>query len=79
MKIQVAGPGCGRCKATEKIVREVCSELNLQADIEHVYDVKAYIKLGVRLTPAVVVNGKVIFSGKVPTAEELKQLLSDAV
>jgi small redox-active disulfide protein 2 len=76
MKIQVAGPGCGRCKATEKIVQEVCSELNLQADIEHVYDVKEYVKLGVRLTPAIVVDGKVIFSGKVPTEEELKQLLS---
>ena len=78
MKIQVAGPGCGRCKATEKLVQEVCSELNLQADIEHVYDVKEYVKLGVRLTPAVIVHGKVITSGKVPTAEELKELLSDA-
>ena len=78
MKIQVAGPGCGRCKATEKIVQEVCSEMKLEADIEHVYDVKEYIQLGVRLTPAVVVDGKVIFSGKVPTAEELKALLSEA-
>jgi len=76
MKIQVAGPGCARCNATEKIVQEVCSELNLPADIEHVYDVKEYAKLGVRLTPAIVVDGKVIFSGKVPTSEELKQLLS---
>ena len=78
MKIQVAGPGCGRCKATEKLVQEACSELGIQADIEHVYDVKAYVKLGVRLTPAVVVDGKVVFSGKVPTAEELKELLSEA-
>jgi small redox-active disulfide protein 2 len=78
MKIQVAGPGCGRCKATEKLVQEVCAELKLEADIEHVYDVKAYIKLGVRLTPAVILDGKVIISGKVPTAGELKQLLSEA-
>ena len=78
MKIQVGGPGCGRCKATEKIVQEVCAEMKLEADIEHVYDVKEYIKLGVRLTPAVIVDGKVIISGKVPTAEELKELLSDA-
>ena len=79
MKIQVAGPGCGRCKATEKIVQEVCLDLNIRADIEHVYDVKAYIKLGVRLTPAVVVDGKVIFSGKVPTAGELRELLSGTI
>jgi len=78
MKIQVAGPGCGRCKATEKVVQEVCAEINLKADIEHLYDVKAYIKLGVRLTPAVIVDGKVITSGKVPTAEELRELLSEA-
>ena len=76
MKIQVAGPGCARCQATEKIVREVCKALNLEAEIEHAYDVKEYVKLGIRLTPAVVVDGKIILSGKVPGFEELKDVLS---
>ncbi len=77
MKIQVAGPGCPRCHATEKNVRDACAEMNLAADISHVYDVKEYAKLGVRITPAVIVDGKVVISGKVPTVEELKKLLSE--
>jgi len=77
MKIQIAGPGCPRCQATEKNVINACAELNLPANISHVYDVKEYAKLGVMMTPAVIVNGKVIISGKVPTVQELKRLLSE--
>lgn len=76
MKIQVAGPGCPRCQTTERNVINACAELNLDADISHVYDPKQYVALGVRLTPAVIVDGKVVVSGKVPTVEELKSLLS---
>lgn len=75
MKIQVAGPGCGRCQATEKNVRDAVQELNLAADVSHVFDVREYAKLGVRLTPAVIVDGKIVCSGKVPTVEEVKSLL----
>ncbi|MGQ9569507.1 MAG: thioredoxin family protein [Thermodesulfovibrionales bacterium] len=76
MKIQVAGPGCLKCQETEKNVREACSQLKLDADIKHVYDIKEIAKLGVLFTPAVVVNGKVITSGKIPTVEELKKIFS---
>ncbi len=77
MKIQVAGPGCPRCQATEKNVGNACAELNLDADIEHIYDVKKYAALGVRITPAVIVDGKIVVSGKVPTVVELKKVLSE--
>ncbi len=76
MKIQVAGPGCPRCQATEKVVRDACSQLNLTADISHVYDVREYAKLGVRMTPAVIVDGKVVISGKIPTVEDIREILS---
>lgn len=77
MKIQIAGPGCARCDATEKNVINACSALNLAADISHIYDVKEYTQLGVKVTPAVIIDGKVVISGKVPTVEELKKLLSE--
>ncbi len=77
MKIQIAGPGCPRCQATEKNVIDACAKLDLAADISHIYDVKEYAKLGIRLTPAVIVDGKVVVSGKVPTVEELIKLLSE--
>jgi small redox-active disulfide protein 2 len=75
MKIEIAGPGCARCKATEKVVQEVCDELKLDAEISHIYDVREFLKLGVRITPAVILNGKIVISGKVPTKEELKKIL----
>ena len=76
MNIQVAGPGCPRCQETEKNVREACSQLNLAADISHVFDMKEFAKLGVLFTPAVIVDGKIVISGKLPTVEELKKYLS---
>ena len=76
MKIQVAGPGCPRCHATEKNVRDACAQLNLDADISHIFDVKEFAKLGVLFTPAVIVNGKIVLSGKLPSVEELKELFS---
>lgn len=78
MKIQVAGPGCPRCRSTEQNVINACAELDLTAEISHVSDVKQYATLGVRMTPAVIVDGKVVVSGRVPTVEELKRLLKPA-
>jgi small redox-active disulfide protein 2 len=75
MKIQIAGPGCARCQATEKLVNEVVNELNLVAEVQHAYDIREYSRLGVRLTPAVLVDGKIVFSGRVPSADELKKAL----
>jgi small redox-active disulfide protein 2 len=77
MKIIVAGPGCARCQATEKNVVEACAQLNLPAEVSHVFDIKEYPKLGVRVTPSVIVDGKIVFSGRLPTVEEMKKILSD--
>ena len=72
MKIQVAGPGCRKCHETEKNVHEACAQLNLNADILYVSDMKEIAKLGVLFTPAVIVDGKMVVSGKLPSIEELK-------
>ena len=76
MKIQVAGPGCLKCKETEKNVREACTQLNLNADISHVFDIKEIAKLGVLFTPAVIIDGKMVLSGKLPSVQELKKIIS---
>jgi small redox-active disulfide protein 2 len=76
MKIQIAGPGCPRCEVTERNVFNACAALNLAADISHLRDVKQFAALGVVLTPAVLVDGKVVVSGRVPTVAELKQILT---
>ncbi len=76
MKIQVVGPGCPRCQMTEKNVINACAALDLDADISHAYDAKEFVKLGVRFTPAVIVDGQIAVSGRIPTVGELKSLLS---
>jgi small redox-active disulfide protein 2 len=76
VKIQVAGPGCLKCRETEKNVREACAQLNLDAEITHVYDIKEIAKLGVLFTPAVIIDGKMVVSGKLPSVEELKNYFS---
>ena len=73
MKIQIAGPGCAKCQATEKNVREACAQLGIDADIEHLTDPRVFAPLGVMMTPAAIVDGKVVASGHVPTVEALKQ------
>jgi len=77
MKIQIAGPGCPNCKNTELNVINACAELDLAADISHVTNIADIVELGVMRTPGVVVNGKVVVSGHVPTVAELKQILSN--
>ncbi len=76
MKIQVAGPGCKKCHDTERNVREACAQLNLNAEILHVSDMREIAKLGVLFTPTVIVDGKMIVSGKLPSVEELKNYFS---
>jgi len=71
----IAGPGCGRCQATEKVVREVVVEQGVDAVVAHVYDVSEYAKLGVMLTPAVLIDGKIVFAGRVPTAGEVQRAI----
>ncbi len=77
MKIEVCGPGCQRCVACERNVIEACAELDLACEVTHIYDVKKFAQLGVKMTPAVIVDGKIVISGKVPTIEELKKILGE--
>ncbi len=76
MKIEVAGPGCPRCQATERNVQEAVKQLGITAEVTHVYDIAEFARKGVRLTPAVIVDGQIKISGKIPTVEEIKKLLS---
>jgi len=75
MKIQIAGPGCPNCQTTEKNVVDACANLHLVADISNVTNIAEILELGVMRTPAVVLDGKVVISGRVPSVPELKSIL----
>ncbi|WP_027366722.1 thioredoxin family protein [Desulfocurvibacter africanus] len=71
MIIKVLGPGCPKCKETEKIVREAVAESGVAADVEKVSDLQEIMKHGVFSTPAVIVDGKVKAMGKVPSKKDV--------
>ncbi len=75
MQIKVYGPGCARCKQTEKVVLDTLAETGVQADFQKVEDVQAMAKAGVLSTPAVEVDGKVVIAGRVPAKEEIRRLI----
>jgi small redox-active disulfide protein 2 len=75
MKIQIAGPGCPNCQTTERNVVNACAELDFAADISHVTNIAEILELGVMRTPAVVLDGEVVISGRVPGVPELKSIL----
>ena len=75
MEILIVGAGCPKCQAVEKVVREVVEELKIEANVSHLYDIKEFPKYKVTITPAIVIDGKVVFAGKIPSKEEVKKLL----
>ena len=76
MDIKILGTGCPKCKSLEKITLEVVEQNGLSAEISKVEDIMEIMKFNVMSTPALVVNGKVEIKGRVPSAGEIKQILS---
>jgi len=76
LEIKVLGPGCPKCKQTEKVVREVLAETGVNASVEKVTDIRTIAEFGVFGTPAVVVDGKVKSMGKIPTKEQVKSWIN---
>ena len=79
MIIEVLGTGCAKCKALEKVTREVVEQNGIDAGIRKVEDIMEIMKFNVMTTPALVVDGKVIVKGRVPSNQELKELLTNKV
>ncbi len=78
MIVKVLGPGCANCRNLEKATRQALAELGLDATIEKVTDYPTIAAYGVMSTPALVVDEKVLISGRVPKAEEVRALLATA-
>jgi small redox-active disulfide protein 2 len=75
--IKVLGSGCLSCKKLYESTKEVIEALNLDSELEYVTDINKIITLGVIETPALVINNKVILSGKLLSLEELKNIIKN--
>ena len=75
MEIKILGGGCPKCKALEKLTREVIAETGIEVNISKVEDFMEIMNYGVVSTPALVIDEKVVIKGRVPSEEEIKRLL----
>lgn len=75
MDIKILGTGCKKCEALEANTRQAVKELGIEADIQKVKDFKEIASYGVLKTPGLVIEGKAVASGKVPSPEDIKKLL----
>ena len=75
MKIQVLGTGCAKCELLAEQAGRAVSELGLETEVEKVTDINEILGFGVMMTPALVIDGDVKVVGKVPSLDELKEML----
>ncbi len=75
MKIKVLGTGCSNCKNLEKATINALAEMDLTAEVEKVEDIQKIMAYGVMRTPALVIDEKVVLNGRVPSVNELKEII----
>ncbi len=78
MNIKVLGPGCAKCHALDKMVREIVKEQSMDAQVEYIQDMKRILDYPILTTPGLVVNEKVVMSGRLPSKAEVATMLQAA-
>jgi small redox-active disulfide protein 2 len=76
MDIKILGTGCPKCKALEKAAKDAVAQSGLDATVSKVEDIMQIMQFGVMTTPALVVDGKVLVKGRVPSIDEIKNLIT---
>jgi small redox-active disulfide protein 2 len=79
LTIKVLGSGCANCKRVEQIARKVVADLALEAEVIKVTEYPEIMKYNLLSTPGLVVNEKVVSSGRIPTPAEVTTWLVDAL
>ena len=74
-EIKVLGPGCAKCKSTYAVVENVVKELGMDVQLTKVEDIEEIMRYNIMSTPAIVIDGKVVMKGKVPSESEVKSIL----
>jgi small redox-active disulfide protein 2 len=75
-RVEVLGPGCAKCEKLYQRVEEAIRELAVECELQKVVDISRIVEAGVLMTPALVVDGEIKLSGRVPDTDELKALLA---
>ena len=79
LTIRVLGPGCANCKKLEALARQVVEQLGIQAQIIKVTEYPDIMAYNIMSTPGLVINEKVVSSGRIPSAAEITTFVADAL
>ncbi len=79
LTIKVLGSGCANCKRVEQIVHKVVDEMALQAEIIKVTEYPEIMKYNIMSTPGLVINEKIVSTGRIPTPAEVTAWLTNAL
>jgi len=78
MTIKILGSGCPYCQLLEANAKKAVEELELKdVEVEHIYDVKKIIEMGAMMTPALSIDDEIVVAGRIPTVEEIKEVLKN--
>lgn len=77
MRIEILGMGCPKCKKLYEVIQLAVKELKIQAEVTKIEDIAKITDYGVWSTPAIVVDGEVKATGKIPSIEEIKNMLRE--
>ncbi|MBU0761654.1 MAG: TM0996/MTH895 family glutaredoxin-like protein [Candidatus Altiarchaeota archaeon] len=78
MKIEILGTGCLKCKKLMENAEKAVEEAGVAAEIFKVTELERIISYGVMMTPALVFDGNIMCSGKIPAVEEIVEWIKDA-
>jgi len=76
MKLQILGTGCPKCKKLAENAENAVKELGIECEVEKITDINEIIGFGVMMTPALAIDGEVKVAGRLPSVDEIKEMLS---
>jgi small redox-active disulfide protein 2 len=76
MEIKILGTGCAKCKKLEELTRRVVIDNNIDATVVKVDDIIDIMRYNVMSTPALVIDDRVVCTGRLPDEKEIKSLLT---
>jgi len=79
MEVKILGTGCPKCKRLEHVTREALAEMDLDVPVTKVTELDEIMAYDIAATPGLVVNEKVVSSGRLPSKAEIKLLVSEAI
>ena len=79
MNIKILGTGCAKCHQLENLTKDVLKEMGIEANIDHVKDIKKIMEYPILTTPGLVIDEELVVSGRVPDKAKLAQLIVNAL